>query len=74
MGSNGEKVIIFWSQYLYAPDYTYVVFGFKGSFFMQRKLKDFAKKFDTGFVWDQRRRYTGAKGCYSPGKKMCSPS
>ena len=26
---NGEKVIIFWSQSFYAPDYTYVVCGFK---------------------------------------------
>ena len=24
-----EKIIIFWSQYLYAPDYTHVVCGFK---------------------------------------------
>ena len=29
MGVNGEKIIIFWSQSLYALDYTYVVCGFK---------------------------------------------
>ena len=29
MGFNGEKVITFWPQSLYAPDYTYVDCGFK---------------------------------------------
>ena len=33
MGFKGEKVIIFWSQYLYAPDYTYVV-----KYYMSRRL------------------------------------
>ena len=46
MGFNGEKVIIFWSQSLYAPDYTYVVRGFKRYFFSQRKLNIFVKNFD----------------------------
>ena len=32
MGVNGEKIIIFWSQSLYALDYTYVVCGFKDNF------------------------------------------
>ena len=46
MGFNGKKVIIFWSQSLYALDYTFVVCGFKLYFFMPRELKMFAKKFD----------------------------
>ena len=43
MDLNGEKVIIFWSQSLDAPDYTYVVcvtsplYGFSGEGFGQRE-------------------------------------
>ena len=36
MGFNGHKAIIFWSQSLYALDYTNVVCGFKIYFFMLR--------------------------------------
>ena len=46
MGFNAQKVIIFWSQSFYVPDYTYVACGFKWSFFMQRKQLFIMKKFD----------------------------